>query len=62
MSCADLGARVGVDRATVHRWETGERKPDEKILPKLSEVTGIPVRELRPDLAARAALFTEAAE
>jgi DNA-binding transcriptional regulator YiaG len=58
LSRADFGVLVGADRATVFRWETGTRKVDSAFLLKVSEVTGIPARDLRPDLAA---LF-EAAE
>lgn len=62
LSLAGFGKLIGVDRATVFRWETGTRKPDEKNLPKIMEVTGLPAHVLRPDLVARAALFVEAAE
>lgn len=41
---------IGVDRLTIHRWETGKRKPDRKFLAKITENTGIPARDLRPDL------------
>lgn len=51
LSLADLAARLNVGRATVHRWESGVRKIDLDILPRVVEVTGIPARELRPDLA-----------
>lgn len=55
---ADL---LGVDRVTVARWETGTRKIDETRLSQVAEKTGIPPRELRPDLA-RALQVPEAAE
>jgi transcriptional regulator with XRE-family HTH domain len=48
---ADLGALVGVGRSTVHRWESGARKIDIDLLPRIVELTGIPASELRPDLA-----------
>jgi transcriptional regulator with XRE-family HTH domain len=47
LGLADL---LGVARTTVARWETGERNIDDDLLPKVSEVTGIPKTELRPDL------------
>jgi transcriptional regulator with XRE-family HTH domain len=56
-----LAQKVGVFRETVARWEAG-RNPDRDLLPRLIEITGIPARELRPDLAAEAALFSGAAE
>lgn len=46
-----LGAEIGVTGVTVSRWETGQREIDVDLLPKVVEVTGIPARELRPDLA-----------
>ena len=45
---ADL---LGVSTAAVSRWEAGERKPDEEVLPVIVAKTGIPAAELRPDLA-----------
>lgn len=57
-----LADKIGVNRVTLARWETGDRKPGPTKLPRITKVTGIPARALRPDLAARAALFREAAE
>lgn len=45
---AELAA---VARETWARWETGAIKIDENRLPAISEMTGIPKRDLRPDLA-----------
>lgn len=42
---------IGVDRVTVARWETGQREIGKEHLPVVSAKTGIPRRELRPDLA-----------
>lgn len=28
LSKSELGRRLGVDRATIHRWETGQTRPD----------------------------------
>lgn len=51
MTQQDLARLLDVDRATVCRWESGERKPDHALVPKISEKTGISAKELRPDLA-----------
>ena len=46
-----LAGDLGVSVMTVSRWETGERKIAAERLSDVSEKTGIPKRELRPDLA-----------
>lgn len=43
--------QLGVKRTTVARWETGARKIDQARLPRIVKKTGIPARQLRPDLA-----------
>lgn len=48
---AALAKLLGVSRPTAHRWETGARKIGVDSLSQVSERTGIPKRELRPDLA-----------
>lgn len=48
---AELAQFLDESRSTVHRWETGARKIDKTKLWKVAEKTGIPPRELRPDLA-----------
>lgn len=50
ISQGELGERIGVTRFTVGRWEDGGR-PDKDLLAKITEVTGVSARELRPDLA-----------
>lgn len=50
LSQPDLARLLGVGRSTVHRWESGVRKIDRDIVPSVSEKTGIPAKELRPDL------------
>ena len=47
----ELADKVGVARETIGRWETGKRTIEDRLLPKVSEVTGISKAELRPDLA-----------
>lgn len=49
LSQTKLGKAVGVTRFTILRWEQGA-KPDESKLPKITEVLGIPAKEVRPDL------------
>lgn len=57
---AALGKELGgISDVTVSRWETGERRIDDDLLPRVAEFTGIPRNQLRPDLAA---LMSEAAE
>lgn len=51
LSQAGLAREIGVARATVHRWENGDRSIDTDLVPQISEKTGIPAKELRPDLA-----------
>lgn len=62
LSQADLAKLIGVSRETVTRWENGTRNPDEDKLPTIAEKTGITPSILRPDLAARASIFSDAAE
>jgi transcriptional regulator with XRE-family HTH domain len=45
-----LAEQLDVARVTVARWETGRNIRDE-LLPKVSDLTGIPRSALRPDLA-----------
>lgn len=51
LSQGDLATLLGVQRATVWRWEAGARKIEDDKLTMVSEKTGIPPGELRPDLA-----------
>jgi transcriptional regulator with XRE-family HTH domain len=62
LSQDDLAKLIGVTRETITRWENGSRKPDEERLPKIAKETGIQPSTLRPDLAARAVMFSESAE
>jgi transcriptional regulator with XRE-family HTH domain len=47
-----LAELLGVSKGTVSRWESGNRKVDDDLLPSVSEKTGISPSELRPDLVA----------
>lgn len=51
ISRAQLAERLGLSRGAVHRYITGRRRAKPAIVRHISEVTGIPPRELRPDLA-----------
>ena len=51
LSLTELAEQIGVSKAALSRWENGLRQPDPSLLPKISEVTGIPGVDLRPDLA-----------
>jgi transcriptional regulator with XRE-family HTH domain len=46
-----LAAQLGVTSVTLSRWETGYRRIDKALLIKISELTGIATKDLRPDLA-----------
>lgn len=59
LSRKGLADLLDVSRETVFRWETGARKIDYELLGPISKRTGIPRRELRPDLFS---LMDEAAE
>lgn len=50
LSQAALATKLGVARLTVNRWETGDRKIDPGLVPLVAEKTGIPAKELRPDI------------
>jgi DNA-binding XRE family transcriptional regulator len=47
---ADLARRLEKPKSIVHRWESGARKIGVDELPNVVAKTGIPARELRPDL------------
>lgn len=51
LSQEQLGRELGVSGVTVSRWENKTRFIGPKILPFVSAKTGIPAKELRPDLA-----------
>jgi transcriptional regulator with XRE-family HTH domain len=50
LSQKELADILGKDRLTIHRWETGKRKPGRFDIEKITEKTGIQARDLRPDL------------
>lgn len=50
MSQTRLAELLGVSRMTVLRWETGERQIALDKITDIAAKTGIPARDLRPDL------------
>jgi transcriptional regulator with XRE-family HTH domain len=57
-----LAAKLGVERATVIRWERGETKPQSHMRPKLAQVLGISGHELDELLRAGAGVAVDAAK
>ena len=51
LSQSDLADKFGVSRVTVTRWESGSRQPNRDVLPTVLRITGLPLSEIRPDLA-----------
>lgn len=47
----ELATRLGVSRAMIARWETGERRIPAEWLGAIAQGTDIPPTKLRPDLA-----------
>jgi DNA-binding transcriptional regulator YdaS (Cro superfamily) len=63
LSQAALAEILGVARLTVNRWENGDRKIDPDLVPVVSEKTGIPAKDLRPDIVEKhIATYGEAAQ
>ena len=48
---AALARDLSVSKTTITRWEEGKRKIDQDKVPHVANITGIPAKELRPDLA-----------
>lgn len=46
---ASLARELGITAQAVGRWFRNERVPSER-LPRVARITGIPERDLRPDL------------
>lgn len=47
LSADELGRRIGVDEATIRRWEGGEEEPAVAALPGLASALGVSPDELR---------------
>jgi len=50
LSFRQMGDKIGVSGATIHRLESGERRPSPELCRKIEAVTKIPLHDLRPDL------------
>jgi DNA-binding transcriptional regulator YdaS (Cro superfamily) len=48
-----LGEALGVDKATVWRWETGEQRVAPRRVHEVERITGVSRHDLRPDLYPR---------
>jgi transcriptional regulator with XRE-family HTH domain len=57
-----LGDQVSRSKATISKIENNLQLPSPKLAKALSEITGVPAKELRPDLAELLELNAEAAE
>jgi transcriptional regulator with XRE-family HTH domain len=53
LSVDDVSHRMGVDAATIRRWEAGEDEPDEAALNQLAGALGVSQDELRHEGDAR---------
>ena len=51
LTLINLAEKIGVTKVTLSRWESGARKIRLDTVRRVSKVTGIPVRQLRPDIA-----------
>jgi transcriptional regulator with XRE-family HTH domain len=51
MTVKGLADQVGRSKATISKIENNLQLPSPKLAKALSEITGIPAKELRPDLA-----------
>jgi transcriptional regulator with XRE-family HTH domain len=60
---AELARKLGVSKTTIARWEKGIRKIEPELLIGIAEETGIPAKDLRPDLVEHhEKIFGEAAQ
>lgn len=57
LSQAALARKLGVSRVSISRWESGDRRPDERIIPRIIDLTGLSAAILRPDLAKRYEIY-----
>ncbi len=62
MTQAALARELDISRSFLLRLENGKRKAGTDLLLRIKNRCGIAPSEMRPDLAANAALFMQAAE
>lgn len=43
MTADDFGKEIGVNKATILKWEKGETVPDAIQLHKISQLSGVPI-------------------
>lgn len=46
LSQGELAKKLGVTRATVSRWESGERFPERDLWPVIHQITGVSADDL----------------
>ena len=46
---SELASRLEISRGSVYKWKWADKIPAERVL-QVESITGIPRRELRPDL------------
>jgi transcriptional regulator with XRE-family HTH domain len=51
ISQSEMARRLGLSRSFLQRVEAGTRMPGPDVTRKINAETGIPEREIRPDLA-----------
>jgi transcriptional regulator with XRE-family HTH domain len=51
ISLSALAQRLGMSKSVVCRYVKGTRQVGPETIRRISEITGIPARDLRPDLA-----------
>ncbi len=51
LSIRQAAKKLRVSAASMSRWERRKQQVADRLVPQVSKRTGIPARELRPDLA-----------
>lgn len=51
LSQDELASLLGVTKAAISRWETGERFPERDLWSKIREITGVGIEELSTAVA-----------